>query len=142
LLKTIELSGERNRGLYILKSRGMSHSNQIREFNITPRGVELIDVYVGMEGVLTGSARTAQEARERSENRRKALELEQKRRKLTQIQALHREQLAKLQADFDSDVADLRIAIETAEQETDQRKRDSEEMARARRTGGNGEVSS
>ena len=47
LLRNIELGGERNRGLYVLKSRGMAHSNQIREFLLTPRGIELLDVYVG-----------------------------------------------------------------------------------------------
>jgi len=61
LLRDIEIGGERNRGLYILKSRGMAHSNQIREFLLTDHGVELCDVYVGPEGVLTGSARLAQE---------------------------------------------------------------------------------
>src|SRR5205085_9689812 len=66
LLRDIEVGGERNRGIYVLKSRGMAHSNQIREFLITSRGVELRDVYVGPEGVLTGSMRVAQEARERA----------------------------------------------------------------------------
>jgi len=65
-LRNLESNGERNRGLYVLKSRGMSHSNQIREFLLTSHGVELIDVYLGKEGVLTGSARLSQEARERA----------------------------------------------------------------------------
>jgi circadian clock protein KaiC len=64
LLRDIELGGERNHGIYVLKSRGMKHSNQIREFLITPEGIQLQDVYVGPEGVLTGSMRAAQEARE------------------------------------------------------------------------------
>jgi circadian clock protein KaiC len=64
LLRDIELGGERNRGIYVLKSRGMAHSNQIREFLLTSRGIELKEVYVGPEGVLTGSMRLAQEARE------------------------------------------------------------------------------
>src|SRR3954447_9136342 len=66
LLRDIELGGERNRGIYVLKSRGMAHSNQIREFLLTDRGIELRDVYVGPAGVLTGSMRLAQEARERA----------------------------------------------------------------------------
>ncbi len=61
LLRDIELAGERNRGIYVLKSRGMKHSNQIREFLITTEGIQLQDVYVGPEGVLTGSMRAAQE---------------------------------------------------------------------------------
>jgi len=66
LLRDIELAGERNRGLYVLKSRGMAHSNQIREFLLTSHGIDLLDVYVGQEGVLTGSMRLAQEAREKA----------------------------------------------------------------------------
>lgn len=99
LLRDIELGGERNRGLYILKSRGMAHSNQIREFLLTDRGVALREVYVGPGGVLTGSARVAQEAQEQAthllrqqETERKRLELERKRKALdAQIAALRAE---------------------------------------------------
>jgi len=99
LLRTIEIGGERNRGLYILKSRGMAHSNQIREFLLTDHGVELRDVYVGASGVLTGSARLAQEAQEQAgkltrlqETERRQLELERKRKALeAQVVALRAE---------------------------------------------------
>jgi len=64
--RDIELAGERNRAMYVLKSRGMSHSNQLREFVLTDHGVDLLDVYVGPEGVLTGSSRLSQEAREKA----------------------------------------------------------------------------
>ena len=57
ILRDLELNGERNRGLHILKARGMAHSNQIREFRLTNQGIELLDVYLGPDGVLTGSAR-------------------------------------------------------------------------------------
>lgn len=67
LLRDIEIGGERNRGLYVLKSRGMEHSNQIREFRLTNHGIELLDVYVGAEGVLTGSARLSQEMKDSAE---------------------------------------------------------------------------
>ena len=66
LLRGVELGGERNRAMYVLKSRGMAHSNQLREFRLTDHGVELLDVYLGPEGALTGSARISQEARERN----------------------------------------------------------------------------
>ncbi len=86
LLRDIEVGGERNRGLYVLKSRGMAHSNQIREFRLTNHGIELVDVYVGPEGVLTGSARLSQETKDNAEEstreeeiRRKQFELERKR---------------------------------------------------------------
>ncbi|HZY00469.1 MAG TPA: circadian clock protein KaiC [Dermatophilaceae bacterium] len=59
---TMQSSGERNRGLYVLKSRGMAHSNQIREFLLSSEGVSLVPVYMGPDGVLTGSARAAAEA--------------------------------------------------------------------------------
>jgi circadian clock protein KaiC len=99
VLRDIEAGGERNRGLYVIKSRGMKHSNQIREFLITSDGIELQDVYVGPEGVLTGSLRAAQEARERAANlsreqetKRRQLELERRRSSVeAQIQALQHE---------------------------------------------------
>ena len=76
LLRDIESGGERNRGLYVLKSRGMAHSNQIREFRLTNHGIELLDVYLGPGGVLTGAARQSQEAREEGEElaRRQAVQ--------------------------------------------------------------------
>jgi circadian clock protein KaiC len=97
LLRDIELNGERNRGMYVLKSRGMANSNQIREFILTSHGVELREVYVGASGVLTGSARIAQEALENAEVltrkqnvERKKREIERRRRALeAQIKALH-----------------------------------------------------
>ena len=66
-LRDMEVNGERNRGLQIIKSRGMAHSNQIREFLLTSKGIDLLDVYLGPAGVLTGSARVAQEAEEKAE---------------------------------------------------------------------------
>src|SRR4029077_7156658 len=67
LLQDIEGNGERNRVLYVLKARGMAHSNQSREFLISNRGMYLVDVYIGPGGVLTGAARAAQTARDTAE---------------------------------------------------------------------------
>ena len=85
LLQDFEGNGERNRVLYVIKARGMSHSNQVREFLISNRGIDLVDAYVGPSGVLTGSARAAQAAREkadalagRQEAARRTRELESK----------------------------------------------------------------
>src|SRR5271155_4029079 len=61
LLQDLEGNGEHNRVLYVLKARGMAHSNQVREFLISDRGIDLVDAYIGPNGVLTGSARAAQE---------------------------------------------------------------------------------
>ncbi|MBE3118084.1 MAG: circadian clock protein KaiC [Candidatus Atribacteria bacterium] len=96
LLRVTEVGGERNRGMYILKSRGMAHSNQIREFLLTDHGVDLRDVYVGPGGVPSGSARLTQEAQEQAAQaerkqavERQQLELERKRKALeAQIAAL------------------------------------------------------
>lgn len=66
-VRDIELNGERNRGLYIMKSRGMKHSNQVREFTITSKGLLLEDVYLGTEGILTGSAREAHKLQQQTE---------------------------------------------------------------------------
>jgi circadian clock protein KaiC len=75
-VRDIELNGERNRAMYVLKSRGMAHSNQLREFLLTKNGVDLLDVYVGPEGVLTGSSRLSQEAREKAAERTRQQEAE------------------------------------------------------------------
>ena len=64
LVRDIEFNGERNRGMYIMKSRGMKHSNQVREFVITDKGLDLVEVYLGPDGILTGSAREAQAIKE------------------------------------------------------------------------------
>jgi circadian clock protein KaiC len=82
LLRDIELNGERNRGMYVLKSRGMANSNQIREFILTSHGVKLREVYIGASGVLTGSARIAQEALENAEVLRRKQNVERKKREI------------------------------------------------------------
>ena len=102
LVRDIEVGGERNRGLYVLKSRGMKHSNQIREFLITPQGIRLEDVYVGPEGVLTGSMRMAQEAREKATALARAQEVDVKRRELDRRRAALESQIAALRAEFDA----------------------------------------
>jgi circadian clock protein KaiC len=66
LVRDIESNGERNRGLYVMKSRGMKHSNQVREFVISDEGLKLVDVFLGPEGVLTGSARETQQLVEKT----------------------------------------------------------------------------
>jgi circadian clock protein KaiC len=78
LLRAMDGNGEHNRVLSVLKSRGMAHSNQVREFLLTDRGIELADVYVGPQGVLTGSARSAQEAKERVDTQERQEDLQQR----------------------------------------------------------------
>src|SRR5262245_52829628 len=100
LLRDIELGGERNRGLYVLKSRGMKHSHQIREFLLTSQGIQLEDVYIGAEGVLTGSMRVAQEARETADRLVRDQEMERKQRELEARRAALEAQIAALRAEF------------------------------------------
>ena len=87
LVRMIESSGERNRLLYVLKSRGMAHSNQMREFLLTDDGIELVDVYVGPGEVLTGSARLVQEAKDEARAVADQQAAERQRRELEQEQA-------------------------------------------------------
>lgn len=105
-VRATEGNGEHNRLLYILKSRGMAHSNQIREFLLTTNGIELADVYVGPQGVLTGSARQAQEALERSDGQTRLDDLEQRRLGLERRREAVAAQTAALWRDFE-DEADV-----------------------------------
>ncbi len=107
LLRNIELGGERNRGIYVLKSRGMAHSNQIREFVLTSNGVDLLDVYVGPEGVLTGSMRIAQESREAAVEAARATEAAQRQRASERRQAALIAQIAALTSDLEAERAEL-----------------------------------
>jgi circadian clock protein KaiC len=133
LLRDIEINGERNRGLYILKSRGMAHSNQIREFRLTPQGVDLVDVYVGPSGVLTGTARKSVEAQERAAAASRQQELERKRRQLRYKQQSFEAKIAALRAEFEAEKQELEKSIlsHTAGEQalTEQRK----SMARLRK---------
>ncbi|GAA4740536.1 circadian clock protein KaiC [Flavisolibacter ginsenosidimutans] len=102
LVRDLESNGERNRGLYIMKSRGMKHSNQVREFVINDSGVSLVDVYLGPDGVLTGSAREAQQLSEATGEvlrshaiNRKDIEIQRKRKVLEA-------KIASLQEEFES----------------------------------------
>lgn len=102
LLRDIEIGGERNRGLYILKSRGMSHSNQIREFRITDHGIELRDVYVGAGGMLTGSARLAQEAQDRAAQTLYDQDVEQRKLDLERKRKVMEAQISAIRAEFEA----------------------------------------
>ena len=100
LLQMIESNGERNRGLYILKARGIDHSNQIREFQLTAKGIQLADVYLGAEGVLTGTARLAQEAKERNIILARQQEIARKQREIARKRQVLEAQIAALRTEF------------------------------------------
>ena len=101
LLKAIEVGGERNRALYVLKSRGMEHSNQIREFVLTNEGLRMLDVYLGPEGVLTGSARVSQEGREKAAGTIRRQQLEGRRRELDRKRQIFEARMTMLRAEFE-----------------------------------------
>ena len=109
LLRDIELKGERNRGLYILKSRGMAHSNQIQEFLLTNQGIDLIDIYTGAGEVLTGSARAAQEAGEKASELMARREAERRLREQERKRNALETKIAALRAEFDVETEEVQL---------------------------------
>lgn len=103
LVKNIESNGERNRGLYILKARGIAHSNQVREFVLTNHGIELIDAYIGFEGVLMGSARLSQLARETTSQFERQQKSARKERELRRKQEVYEAQLLALKGQYETE---------------------------------------
>jgi len=101
LLRAVDSGGERNRGLAVLKSRGMAHSNQIREFLLTDHGAELRDVYVGASGVLTGSARLTQEAQDQAVQILQKQEIERRQIELKRTHQALEAHIAALHAEFE-----------------------------------------
>jgi circadian clock protein KaiC len=132
LLRDIEIGGERNRGLYILKSRGMDHSNQIREFILTNHGIELLDVYVGPEGVLTGSARLSQEAKNDAEQLIHKQEIERKQFGLELKRAATEAQIIVLQSEFKAEESESLKIIEMEKAKTERFAQDQKKMAESR----------
>jgi circadian clock protein KaiC len=120
LLRNVETNGERNRLLFVLKSRGSAHSNQVREFVLTSHGVELIDVYVGAAGVLAGSARVAQQATERDADARQASELDRRLRELRRSVVEREAHLIAVQDELDADRAEIdRVDLRQGNQAAD-----------------------
>jgi circadian clock protein KaiC len=108
LLQDFEGNGERNRVLYVLKARGMAHSNQIREFLISNRGVDLVDAYIGASGVLTGSARAAQGALEKAAVLASQQEAARRKRELERKREAIERQIGGLRSDYESETLELR----------------------------------
>jgi circadian clock protein KaiC len=102
LVRDIEYNGERNRGMYIMKSRGMKHSNQVREFVITDKGLDLVDVYLGPDGVLTGSAREAQILQEQTGDMLRDYALTRKDREIFRKRKVLEAKISSLQTEFES----------------------------------------
>jgi circadian clock protein KaiC len=108
LLQDFEGNGERNRVLYVLKARGMAHSNQVREFLISNRGIDLVDAYIGPSGVLTGSARAAQEALEKAAVLAAQQEAARRKRELERKRMAIERQISGLRAEYETETVELR----------------------------------
>lgn len=133
LLRDLESGAERNRVLHLLKSRGMAHSNQVREFLLTGRGVELRDVYLGPSGaLLTGSARVVLEAQEQAQALLREQEGAGRTRTLERKRAALEAQIAALRAEFDVEEAELKRGIAQGDARTAMLAGDRVEMGRQR----------
>lgn len=132
LLRDVELNGERNRCIFVLKSRGMAHSNQVREFVITSSGIDLIPAYVGMGGVLTGSARLAQQAKDLAELKAREQESKVKKTEAARKRSALEAQIAALQAELASQIEGTAEIAQREEQRAEQAQDDREEMAKSR----------
>jgi circadian clock protein KaiC len=132
LVKNVEANGERNRGLYVLKARGIGHSNQVREFLLTDHGMELLDTYVGSDGVLMGSARAAQAAREAAALVQREATQQRKQRELQRKQEIYEAQLVTLRSQYESERDALLKEIEEDEKRESMIARQRVEMARLR----------
>lgn len=108
MVRDVEGIGERNRGIYIIKSRGMDHSNQVREFVITPEGIKLLDSKVGPAGILTGSARLAYQIKQKEKHEAEREELERKERELERKRKILESTIENLRTEFESTEEELK----------------------------------
>jgi circadian clock protein KaiC len=108
VLKDIEGQGERNRGLTIVKSRGMAHSNQLREYRLSGKGLVLEDVYLGASGALTGAARAAQIAEEEAAALGRTEEIGRLNRQIERKRAVLESQMTVLRSEFEAEEEEIR----------------------------------
>lgn len=132
LLKNIENGGERNRGLYIIKSRGISHSNKIRELLLTDAGMELVDVYFGPDGTLTGTARIQQESREQDQIVEFQQQVERNRSEFEHKRQMTEARMAIMRAQLEAEEKALALQIQEHESKMTRAAKDRKVMARQR----------
>jgi len=111
LLRNVESNGERNRLIFVLKSRGMAHSNQMREFVLSDAGIDLVDVYLGADGVLTGNARVAHGAHEQASAELRQRDHERNLLRIASRQKAIEAQIAALQAQAKAEEAESTFTI-------------------------------
>jgi circadian clock protein KaiC len=131
-VRVIESNGERNRLLQLLKSRGMEHSNQVREFRLTPQGIELIDVYLGQNQVFTGTARAIQESADKQARLRQQQQVANRRRELEQQRQMIQAQITALQMQMEAEKAELNHLIQEEGLHEQGMLQDQETMAQIR----------
>jgi len=132
-LRDMENGGEKNKGLYILKARGLNHSNQIREFRITSGGINLLDVYTGPGGVLTGSARIAQMVNDKLEELKRNQQIESKQKQLELMRKHMELKIAEIKAEFAKQETELQQLIEQERVKQQMVEAAKKEMAKSRR---------
>lgn len=133
LLLNREFNGEFNRELYLLKARGISHSNQVREFLMSDDGISLLEPYLGENGALTGSARRFQEANARRAEMARLADVERVQEKIAQRRRRTQAQIEALQAELEADEVELRAVVAQEAAFTDQAARDRADMIESRR---------
>lgn len=133
LIHEVETNGERNRALYVLKSRGMAHSNQVRECLFSDRGVDLADVYLGPGGVMLGSSRLTQQAQETAAARSEREELDRRRRERDRKHEALEARVAALRAEFEAEQEERNFAIAAAERRAEVLQSSQAEMGRHRK---------
>jgi circadian clock protein KaiC len=133
LVRDIEFNGERNRGLYVMKSRGMKHSNQVREFVITDKGLNLIDVYLGPDGILTGSAREQQVLLEQTGDAIRNSAVGRKDREISRKRQVLEAKISSLNSEFESIEEELNKVHLEEELKKHVLEKNREEVTRLRR---------
>ena len=135
-LKALETDGERNRTIDIIKTRGMFHSNQVREFKITNNGIKIIDLYLGPSGMLTGSARISQISNEKAEKLKRQQEIERKQRNLEQKRQTMNAKITELESNFEIEKEELDTVINQEKLKEESYEKERDIMAKIRHANG------
>jgi circadian clock protein KaiC len=132
LLRDVELNGERNRVLHVLKSRGMAHSNQLREFSLSRRGIQLLQPYIGPAGVLTGTSRLSQEAQEKANAVSQQQDIDRKREEIERKRRALQAQIDVLKTEFSAEETGLERDLQEFQKAQVQVQLNRAQMARSR----------
>jgi circadian clock protein KaiC len=135
-LKSVVNNGERNRTIDVIKTRGMYHSNQLREFKLTNEGIKIVDVYLGPAGMLTGSARVSQVSKEKAEKLAREQEIERKQRILEQKRQTLEAQITELKTQFESEKLEYERIITQENQKEQEREDERNVMSKSRQSNG------